>query len=339
MATSLDKRKQIIEVLKELKQDVARLEDEKQQLETDLQNRKLLSVDMRRSLHWVIKIGNLEKSVAFYTKIFGMKVLRHEEFDSGCDAKCNGDFDRPWSKTMIGYLPETTNFALELTYNYGIKGYQRGNDLRFIGLHITQNGMENAIEMGYKPTPCDPSDTTNLFYDIMGPNNIKYRCKMAVQLPIEPFWSVALNVRNVEHSFKYWCGVLQMQAISKVKDKYLRASYGGQVPLEFYQLNKDVQLKHAAAQGRIAFTTNIPKGPFIIHDYIKQYKDESYVIHTPPVTLSTPGKADVDVVILEDVDGYEICFVNQNGFDDLCTTKSGDDNIDWNARSQKGADK
>ena len=118
----------------------------------------------------------------------------------------------------------------------------------------------------------------------------------------------------------------------------MRASYGGQVPLEFYQLKSDTKLDHAFAEGRIAFTTSVDKGPFVINEYIKSQKDK-YIVHTEPVTLETPGKADVDVVILQDPDGYEICFVNAIGFWDLSKTKPGDEKIDWNARSEKGADK
>jgi len=74
-----------------------------------------------RALHWVFKIGNLRKSVDFYQNILGMKVIRHEEFNKGCEASCNGPYSRPWSKTMIGYGPEINHVVLELTYNYGIR--------------------------------------------------------------------------------------------------------------------------------------------------------------------------------------------------------------------------
>lgn len=83
--------------------------------------------DTRRALHWVLKIGNLKKSMSFYEDVFGLKVLRHEEFETGCEATCNGPYGGQWSKTMIGYGPEKENFALELTYNYGIDGYKFGN--------------------------------------------------------------------------------------------------------------------------------------------------------------------------------------------------------------------
>jgi catechol 2,3-dioxygenase-like lactoylglutathione lyase family enzyme len=54
----------------------------------------------RQLLHWVFKVGNLRSNLDFYENILGMRVLRHEEFSTGCDAKCNGDYARPWSKTM-----------------------------------------------------------------------------------------------------------------------------------------------------------------------------------------------------------------------------------------------
>ena len=73
-----------------------------------------------RVLHWVIRVSSLEKTLAFMTDVLGMKVLRHEENDEPCPLTCNGVFDTPWSKTMVGYGPEDTSYALELTYNYGI---------------------------------------------------------------------------------------------------------------------------------------------------------------------------------------------------------------------------
>ena len=45
---------------------------------------------------------------------------------------CNGDFDNAWSKTMVGYGPESEGYALELTYNYGVRSYKEGNALESI---------------------------------------------------------------------------------------------------------------------------------------------------------------------------------------------------------------
>ncbi|KAJ7387083.1 Glyoxalase domain-containing protein 4 [Desmophyllum pertusum] len=59
-------------------------------------------MSLRRALHFVFKIGNRNETVKFYREILGMKVLRHEEFEEGCKASCNGPYDGKWSKTMAG---------------------------------------------------------------------------------------------------------------------------------------------------------------------------------------------------------------------------------------------
>lgn len=49
-----------------------------------------------------------------------------------------------WSKTMIGYGPEDTHFVVELTYNYGITDYEKGND--FIGLTVqSSEALKRAV--------------------------------------------------------------------------------------------------------------------------------------------------------------------------------------------------
>ena len=57
-------------------------------------------------------------------------------------------------------------------------------------------------------------------------------------------------------------------------------------------------------------------------------------VQVPPLTLPTPGKADVVVTILQDRDGYEICFVEDIAFYDLATPKY--DVVDWETRAARG---
>jgi lactoylglutathione lyase len=357
----------LVTQISQLRNEIETLVDENTRLKDAVQTRDFLNKDRRRSLHWVIKIGNLKRSMEFYQQVFGMKVLRHEEFNEGCDANCNGEYDRPWSKTMVGYGPEKTNFALELTYNYGIKKYRRGNDLRYIGLHITPQGLEAAQGLDYVKVEDlqvnDPedekhdgkqvSDDAREYWDevaklapkplqfthrIVGPDDVCYHVRVVDELPTEPFLSVALNVTNVNRSYDYWVGTLNMHELCQVEHKYLRATYAGQVPLEFYQLAADQELDFGRAMGRIAFSTRVQndKGPYLFEKLIKEKK---YTIHTNPITLSTAGKADVVVIILQDPEGYEICFVGERGFDELSTIKKGQDFVDWNRRSENGADK
>ncbi len=72
----------------------------------------------RRALHFVFKVADRASTMAFYRDLLGMTILRHEEFEEGCKASCNGPYDGRWSKTMVGYGPEDVNFVVELTYNY-----------------------------------------------------------------------------------------------------------------------------------------------------------------------------------------------------------------------------
>eukprot|EP00171_Calliarthron_tuberculosum_P002784 IDg2784t1 len=73
----------------------------------------------------------------FLCDTLGMRVLRHEEFEAGCEAQCNGPYDGRWSKTMVGYAAESESFALEITYNYTQKtAYEKGNDLVHIDVRV-----------------------------------------------------------------------------------------------------------------------------------------------------------------------------------------------------------
>ena len=85
-----------------------------------------------RAIHYVIRVSELEEVLEFTDKVLGMKVLRHEENAAACEITCNGDFDNAWSKTMVGYGPESEGYALELTYNYGVRSYKEGNALESI---------------------------------------------------------------------------------------------------------------------------------------------------------------------------------------------------------------
>ncbi|GIX87412.1 glyoxalase domain-containing protein 4, partial [Caerostris extrusa] len=98
---------------------------------------------------------------------FVFKILRHEEFEEGCKATCNGPYDGKWSKTMIGYGPEDNHFVAELTYNYGVKSYKLGND--FIGISIDSNDiLKNAEVKGW------PVERENDISVLKAPGGYKY---------------------------------------------------------------------------------------------------------------------------------------------------------------------
>jgi len=78
-----------------------------------------------RILHTMIRSGNLERSIAFYTEIMGMKLLRQKDYPKG-----------EFTNAFLGYGDESEQAALELTYNWGVESYDMGNGFGHIALEV-----------------------------------------------------------------------------------------------------------------------------------------------------------------------------------------------------------
>ena len=78
-----------------------------------------------RMLHTMLRVGNLEKSIAFYTEVLGMKLLRQSE---------NPEYK--YTLAFVGYGDETENTVLELTYNWGTDSYDLGTAFGHIALEV-----------------------------------------------------------------------------------------------------------------------------------------------------------------------------------------------------------
>jgi len=152
-----------------------------------------VSAAANRALHWVFKIGNLRKYLEFSEVVLGMRVLRHEEFESGCEATCNGPYGGAWSKTMVGYGLEDQNFVLELTYNYGIDSYEFGNDLQYIALSCPDAAAQAQV-LGY------PVEQYGDSFIIHGPDNYKYKIVPETPAREEAFTAVGLRVSSLENA-------------------------------------------------------------------------------------------------------------------------------------------
>jgi hypothetical protein len=131
----------------------------------------------------------------FFEKVLGMRVLRHEEFESGCEATCNGPYGGAWSKTMVGYGPEDQNFVLELTYNYGIDGYEFGNDLQYVTLWCPHDAAEQARLAGFAVEQV--RDGVSIIH---GPDNYKYLIAPKSAERNEAFMAVALRVADLQRA-------------------------------------------------------------------------------------------------------------------------------------------
>ena len=92
-----------------------------------------------RLLHTMIRVGNLEKSINFYTKIFGMTLLRQKDYPKG-----------RFTNAFVGYGDEKTNTALELTHNWDTKNYDMGNGFGHLAIEVDDvySAVEEIREQG-----------------------------------------------------------------------------------------------------------------------------------------------------------------------------------------------
>ncbi len=78
-----------------------------------------------RLLHTMLRVGNLEKSIEFYTKVMGMQLLRQKDYPKG-----------EFTLAFLGYGSEEENTVLELTYNWGVDHYDIGGGYGHIAVEV-----------------------------------------------------------------------------------------------------------------------------------------------------------------------------------------------------------
>ncbi|MDH5594349.1 MAG: lactoylglutathione lyase [Gammaproteobacteria bacterium] len=78
-----------------------------------------------RILHTMIRTGDLDRSIKFYTEILGMKLLRQKEYPDG-----------KFTLAFLGYGNESENTVIELTYNWGVESYDIGSGFGHIALEV-----------------------------------------------------------------------------------------------------------------------------------------------------------------------------------------------------------
>jgi len=78
-----------------------------------------------RLLHTMLRVGDLERSIAFYTEILGMRLLRRKDYPGG-----------RFTLAFVGYGDESDNTVLELTHNWDTSSYDIGSGYGHIALGV-----------------------------------------------------------------------------------------------------------------------------------------------------------------------------------------------------------
>ena len=78
-----------------------------------------------RLLHTMLRVGDLERSIAFYCEILGMKLLRRKDYPDG-----------KFTLAFVGYGDESENSVIELTYNWGVDKYDLGSGFGHIAIQV-----------------------------------------------------------------------------------------------------------------------------------------------------------------------------------------------------------
>ena len=78
-----------------------------------------------RILHTMIRVGDLDRSIAFYTEVLGMKLLRRKDYPEG-----------KFTLAFVGYQDESAGAVLELTYNWGVDKYDMGTAFGHVAVEV-----------------------------------------------------------------------------------------------------------------------------------------------------------------------------------------------------------
>ena len=78
-----------------------------------------------RLLHTMIRVGDLDKSISFYTDILGMKLLRRKDYPDG-----------KFTLAFVGYGDEKNNSVIELTHNWDTDSYDLGGGFGHLAIEV-----------------------------------------------------------------------------------------------------------------------------------------------------------------------------------------------------------
>ncbi|KAI9097539.1 hypothetical protein K1719_025310 [Acacia pycnantha] len=163
--------------------------------------------DTRRLLHVVYRVGDLEKTIKFYTECLGMKLLRKRDIP-----------EERYTNAFLGYGPEDSHFTVELTYNYGVDKYDIGTGFGHFGIAVED--VAKTVDLikakGGKVTreagPVKGGRTVIAF--IEDPDGYKFELLERGPSP-EPLCQVMLRVGDLDRAIAFYKKAFGMQLLRK----------------------------------------------------------------------------------------------------------------------------
>lgn len=96
-----------------------------------------------RILHTMLRVGDLDRSLKFYTEVLGMRQLRRKDYPDG-----------KFTLAFVGYGEEDAHAVLELTHNWGVDKYELGNAYGHVAIEVDDayRACEDVKRRGGKVT-------------------------------------------------------------------------------------------------------------------------------------------------------------------------------------------
>lgn len=265
-----------------------------------------------------------------------MHALRHDEFEDtagqeeACkDAESNAVSKGRWSRTMIGYGPEDSNFVLELLYKYDVESYEFGNDLEWIKIR-SRSVYRTLVDGASGVQVTEVPDSMRALVVISPIEGFPFRIIGEDCDPkVGPISSICINVTKLSKSLEAWVdglGLLEVDhgfgedhglgATAPVESEdnnpeepWATLSCGANnATIRLKELPSGHVLKRGSGYGRIAFS--LPTSE--LSDTAERCVAYGFKIHTP---LETFGANGVSLIVLSDPDGHEVCLIGEENFE------------------------
>ncbi|OIV89289.1 hypothetical protein TanjilG_27316 [Lupinus angustifolius] len=177
--------------------------------------------DNRRFLHAVYRVGDLERTIKFYTESLGFKLLRQRDVP-----------EEKYANAFLGFGPEESYFAVELTYNYGVTSYDIGDGFVHFGIatqdvyKLVENIRAKGGKITREPGPVEGGTTIIAF--VKDPDGYPFAL---IQRPsiTDPFAQIALRVGDLDRAIKFYEKALGLKVVRKddrPESKYTVAALG-----------------------------------------------------------------------------------------------------------------